>query len=295
MPVITSKNAANTPEAANTTAKTKKDMREELKRLEAEAKVKAAEKKLQEEKDKLQAKEDAAKAKADEKAKKQEEAKQAREAKKEESAKLQEAELQAISNSIAATEAPLPTAPDNTIIDALNSGDTLAALRSCFFAEKNAERGYTTLGEKFGWSVTPIIQELTAKGVWPINAANEPVGYKRALKAEKEAGKIAFAHYINRASERFAMLNPKTRAEQEAKRKEAAFQRAADKLAGIKPTKNKAAAEVSKDYDVSKLTQEELFDLAKVIIMAMDENTCDLLAMDGDVAARLKIDLEDNE
>jgi len=210
-----------------------------------------------------------------------------------ERAKQREAALAAIP--ILAPVEPSPLT--SSVVKALEGDKVSVALKTAFSLENNSELGYKKLAERFGYSVVPLIEALVLEKVWPTKTPDEGGGawaYKALYKAEKMNGTVSWGHMVNRASERFTMLNPENIAKREAA-KEAAKAKAKEEalnqaqgIAGkakVKPTTTSEGG-----FDISQLTDIDLFNLAKSCIIAMPDNMRDLLAMDAEVKEALKID-----
>ena len=210
-----------------------------------------------------------------------------------ERAKQREAALAAIP--ILAPVEPSPLT--SSVVKALEGDKVSVALKTAFSLENNSELGYKKLAERFGYSVVPLIEALVLEKVLPTKTPDEGGGawaYKALYKAEKMNGTVSWGHMVNRASERFTMLNPENIAKREAA-KEAAKAKAKEEalnqaqgIAGkakVKPTTTSEGG-----FDISQLTDIDLFNLAKSCIIAMPDNMRDLLAMDAEVKEALKID-----
>jgi len=249
-------------------------------------------------KDKKKAEAAAAKAAKAEQAAKDKAAKQAEKEAKAveraaERAKQREAALAAIPVLAPVEPSPLTA----SVVKALDDDKVSVALKTAFSLENNSELGYKKLAERFGYSVVPLIEALVLEKVWPTKTPDEGGGawaYKALYKAEKMNGTISWGHMVNRASERFTMLNPENIAKREAakeaqraKQKEEAAAQAAG-IAGkakVKPTTTSDGG-----FDISQLTDIDMFNLAKACILAMPDNMRDLLAMDAKIKEALKID-----
>lgn len=270
-------------------AKAKKDAEKLAK---AQAKLAAA-----------QAKKDAAaQAKADKEAKAKAD-KEAKEAEKKAKAEQRKAELEAKRNikPPVGPEVQIKELPQN-IIKALESGKASDALKTAFSQENNAELGYKKLGERFGWSVTPLIEQLVAEKVWPVKDEKDgggPWGYKKLLEAEKENGLQSWGTMVNRASERFTMLNPENIAKREAARHKLEAERleqekikAAGIAAGLIPETTKKTTTTSSTEtatNVAGLTQEKMIELAHACIMAMTEDSRNKLCALEDIQKALNL------
>lgn len=257
--------------------------REKLKQMEQEAKANAAAKKAAE----AQAKEDAKAAKEAEKA-------AAKAIEDQAKAEAKAKEQKELADKLANTpDLKPPTTPESEF-QAQIAGKVSDALKAAFYADNKANMGYKMLGERFGYSVEPMIAELVAEGVWPTrekDGVQVPIGYKAVLKNEKETNRVSIGTLVNRASERFTMLNPANIAKKEAEKVEAAKRKLEDAALGAGALAKKAkGAPINPGMDVSQLSQEDLFDLAKACIMAMDANGRDLLALDPDIKDALKIE-----
>lgn len=306
-----------TPEAVTPAAKPLNAAQARLAQIKAEAQAKAeavkAEARSAKEQaalDKIKAKEEAAIAKAkakelaDEEKAKAKAAKDAEKAAAKEAAGKIKAEAKAKADAIKNVPAPLlePVAlpdPNQSVIKTLQSGKASAALKAAFSAENNAELGYKQLGERYGYSVTPLITALVEEGVWPVKNDGEgnvlgPWSYKKLYETERENNLVSWGHMVNRASERFTMLNPANIAKREEARKKAEEQRkeqAALEAAGLakKAEVKTPGTKATTSMDVSGLAQEDLCSLAKACILAMDSNFRNMLCADEEVANALNI------
>jgi hypothetical protein len=182
----------------------------------------------------------------------------------------------------------------------LTEGKVSVALKEAFNAEANSELGYKTLAERFGYSVIPLVQALVEERVWPTQTEGKnsgaPWSYKKLYDREKELGIKSYGHMVNRASERFTMLNPENIAKRQQALEEAkarAKEEAAKKATEVANSSKAKGATVQKtvgEIEVANLEYEQLLDLAKACILALDQDGCDLLALDPDIRQALRLD-----
>ena len=196
------------------------------------------------------------------------------------------------------TLAPAPALPalPQAIQRTLKEGTAAEALKAAWSADNNAELGYKQLAERYKYSIVPLVEDLAKEKVWPVEPKGskregQPLSYKKLYNLEKENGIKSWGHMVNRASERFAMVNPeniKKREEEKQRKAEEAKANAANAASQI-AKKAKGASTPATKLDTSKLSHEDLFAMAKEAVVAMDAAMRDLFLADGDIRQILSL------